>query len=62
MNLWPFRRCVTPTDAARTLSTLAAAQRTQQAMTDRQAFRARAIWLAERHGRTDLAGKIARLG
>lgn len=58
MNLWPFRRRVTPTDAARTLSTLAAAQRAQQAMTDRQAVRARALEMARNLGRTDLLARF----
>lgn len=48
MNLWPFRRRVSPTAAARTLSTMAAAQRTEQCVTERQAALAKAKWIAGR--------------
>ncbi|KPF74548.1 hypothetical protein IP68_12325 [Blastomonas sp. AAP25] len=53
-----FTRRVSASDAARTLSTMAAAQRAEQCVTERQAVRAKALEIAERMGRRDLVERF----
>lgn len=53
-----FTRRVSATDAARTLSARSAARRAEQCVTERQAFRARALEIAERMGRRDLVERF----
>jgi hypothetical protein len=50
IRIWPFRRRATASDAARTLSQMAATERTRKAAAHKQHVRETALGMARKHG------------